>query len=172
MIASSFEEFLVLLIVSELERYNISCRLLLHSTDTTRMGKAGRPRQFLELYEDLVAKCDSKETADAEYKTYMLLAKVGGWGDSRSGSNSSTRTNLTLASFPLQEQGLGKDARLDDISVPSPGAKAKQVPRATKRSSEEVPHSRTKRQQVVDTPKHSAAAGISSSEKVRNVPTF
>lgn len=54
--------------------------LLLSSTDTTRMGKAGgkagRPRQFLELYEDLVAKCDSKETADAEYKTYMLLAKV------------------------------------------------------------------------------------------------
>ena len=50
--------------------------LLLSSTDTTRMGKAGRPRQFLELYEDLVAKCVSKETADAEYKTYMLLAKV------------------------------------------------------------------------------------------------
>jgi hypothetical protein len=40
------------------------------------MGKAGRPKQFLELYEDLVAKCDSKATADAEYKTYMLLAKV------------------------------------------------------------------------------------------------
>lgn len=79
---------------------------------------------------------------------------------------------MTAVILSLQEQGLGKDARLGDIDVPSPGSKAKQVPRATKRSNEEVPHSRTKRQQVLDTSKHSAAAGISSSEKVRNVPTF
>ena len=60
---------------------HFACQHSLNSSSTpvvsTGVHKMGRPKDFQAHFQDLIVKYKSKAAADKEYKTYMLMAKVG-----------------------------------------------------------------------------------------------
>lgn len=73
----------------------------------------GRPKDFPNIYQDLLTKYKAKGIADKEYKECLLLARVSCpllLFPNRSGSS----PDACVPSLE-QEQGLTKEARLDDV---------------------------------------------------------
>jgi hypothetical protein len=79
----------------------------------------GRPKDFPNIYQDLLTKYKAKGIADKEYKELLPMARV------RINRTGSLRCCFVSDTFPPleQEQGLTKEARLDDISSTLPTAR-------------------------------------------------
>ena len=102
-----------------------------HQDSCLNNNSMGRPKDFPNIYQDLLTKYKAKGIADKEYKEYLAMARVR---INRTGSLRCCFVSDTFA--PLeQEQGLSKEARLGDISSTLPTAHLKQSSEQKRESS-------------------------------------
>jgi hypothetical protein len=127
----------------------------------------GRPKDFPNIYEDLLTKHKSKDTADKEYKECLIIAKASRPTCCCWPVVAAACPHLTLVSME-QEQGLTKDARLDDINT-LPHSEQKRASSAFKPSSAKKESNITappeKKQRVSGTFSHSEKVSLLQSQQ-------